>query len=87
MVLISDCGLSHSQQNISWLLLLFSCSVVSDSLQPHELQHTRLLCPSLSPRVFAQTHVHCSDGAVQLLNPLLSPSLPALSLSQHQGLF
>ena len=31
--------------------LLFSCSVVSDSLQPHGLQHTRLLCPSPSPRV------------------------------------
>ena len=27
------------------------CSVVSDSLQPHGLQHTRLPCPSLSPRV------------------------------------
>ena len=27
--------------------LLFSCQVVSDSLQPHELQHARFLCPSL----------------------------------------
>ena len=27
----------------------FSCSVVSDSLQPHGLLHTRLPCPSLSP--------------------------------------
>ena len=25
--------------------LLFSCSVMSDSLQPHGLQHTRLPCP------------------------------------------
>ena len=25
------------------------CSVVSDSLQLHEIQHSRLLCPSLSP--------------------------------------
>ena len=33
------------------LLLLFSCSVVSDSLRPHELQHIRLPCPSLSLRV------------------------------------
>ena len=31
------------------LLLLFSCSVVSYSLRPHELQHTRLPCPSPSP--------------------------------------
>ena len=33
------------------LPLLFSHSVVSDSLQPHGLQHTRIPCPSLSPRV------------------------------------
>ena len=30
--------------------LLFSRSVVFDCLRPHGLQHTRLLCPSLSPR-------------------------------------
>ena len=29
----------------------FSCSVVSYSLWPHGLQHTRLLCPSPTPRV------------------------------------
>ena len=28
----------------------FSCSVVSDSLKAHGLQHTRLPCPSLTPR-------------------------------------
>ena len=28
---------------------------MSDSLQPHELQHTRLPCPSLSPRVFSNS--------------------------------
>ena len=28
----------------------FSCSVVSDSLQPHELQHARHPCPSPTPR-------------------------------------
>ena len=32
-------------------LLLFSCSVVPDSLWPHGLQHARLPCPSLFPRV------------------------------------
>ena len=31
------------------LLLLFSCSVVSDSLRPHGLQHTRLPCCSPTP--------------------------------------
>ena len=33
------------------MLLLFSHSVVSNSLWLHELQHTSLPCPSLSPRV------------------------------------
>ena len=31
------------------LLLLFSHSVMSSSLQPHGLQHTRIPCPSPSP--------------------------------------
>ena len=30
----------------------FSCSVVSDSLWPHELQHVRLPCPSPTPGVY-----------------------------------
>ena len=34
-----------------------------------------------------QTHVHWVGDAIQLSHPLLSPSPPALNLSQHQGLF
>ena len=33
----------------------FSCSVLSDSLQPHGLQHTRLPCPSLTPRAYSNS--------------------------------
>ena len=33
------------------IMLLFSCSVVSDSWWPHGLQHTRLPCLPLSPSV------------------------------------
>ena len=33
----------------------FSCSVVSDSLWPHELQHTRPPCPSPTPRVHSNS--------------------------------
>ena len=36
---------------------------------------------------FTQTHVHRVCDAIQPSHPLSSPSLPALSLSQHQGLF
>ena len=32
-------------------LLLFSCWIMSDSLQHHGLQHARVPCPSLSPRL------------------------------------
>ena len=60
----------------------FSHSVMSDSLQPHELQHARPPCPSLIPR-FTQTHVHWVGDAIQPSHPLSSPSLPALNLSQH----
>ena len=34
-----------------------------------------------------QTHVHWVSDAIQPSHPLSSPSPPALSLSQHQGLF
>ena len=33
----------------------FSHSVVSDSLRPHELQHTRPPCPSPTPRVYSNS--------------------------------
>ena len=36
---------------------------------------------------FAQTHVHWVGDAIQPSHPMLSPSPPAFSLSQHQGLF
>ena len=40
-----------------WIILLstvqFSCSVVSDSLRPHESQHTRPPCPSPTPEVYS----------------------------------
>ena len=36
---------------------------------------------------FAQTHVCHVDDAIQPSHLLLPPSLPALNLSQHQGLF
>ena len=60
------------------LLLLLSHSVMSNSLRPHGLQHSRLPC---------QTHVHWVSDAIQPSCLLLSPSPPAINLSQHQGLF
>ena len=65
----------------------FSPSVMSDTLQPHGLQHTRPPCPSPTLRELTQTHVHWVGDAIQLSHPLSSPSSPAFNLSQHQGLF
>ena len=62
----------------------FSRSVMSDSLQPHESQQARSPCPSPTPKA-------CSNSCpsrhydIQPSHPLLSPSLPAFNLSQHQG--
>ena len=64
----------------------FSRSVLSDSLWPHEPQHTRLPCPLATPKS-TQTHFHLVGDAIQPSHPLSSPSPPALNLSQHQGLF
>ena len=61
----------------------FSCSVVSDSLPPHELQHARPPCPSPTPRV----HSNYVSDAIQPSHPLSSPFPPAPNPSQHQSLF
>ena len=67
----------------------FSRSVVSNFLQPHAwthgLQHTRLPCPSPTPRAYSNS-CPLSRLAIQPSHPLLSPS-PTFNLSQHQGLF
>ena len=65
----------------SHMLLLFSCPVMSDSLWPHGLQHTRPPCPSLPPGVWPS-----SRSLYQWCHP--ATHLPsALNLFQHQGLF
>ena len=67
-------------------LLVFSHSVMSNSLQPHGLQHAGfpVLCYLLE---LAKACVQWVDDAIQPSHPLLPPSPPALNLSQHQGLF
>ena len=64
------------------LSVQFSCSIVSNSLWPHELQHPRFPCPPLSPGVCSNSVYWVSD-AIQPSHPLSSPSPPVLNLSQH----
>ena len=64
----------------------FSHSVVSDSLWPHELQHTRPPCPSPTPGVHSNL---CPPS--QWYHPAISSSVIPFSScpnpSQHQSLF
>ena len=68
------------------LMLLFSHSVMSDSLGPHGLQHTRPPCPSLSPRVCSNSYP-LSQWCHPTISSSVTPSPTAVSFSQHQGLF
>ena len=64
----------------------FSCSVVSNSLQPHGLQHSRPPCPSPAPRAGSNS-CPLSQWCHPTISSSVVPSPPAFSLSQHQGLF
>ena len=66
-------------------LVQFSCSVVSNSLWPHGLQHIGLRVHQQLLEL-AQTHVHQVGDAIQPSHTLSSPS-PAFNLAQHQCLF
>ena len=70
----------------------FSCSVVSDSLRPHEPQHTRFPCPSPTPRVYPNScplswwcHPTISSSVVPF-SPCLQ-SFPASGSFQMSQLF
>ena len=74
-------------QGIPWWfsLVLFSHSVVSDSLKPHGLQHVRPPCPSPTPRVHSKScplswwcHPAISSSVVPFSSHL--QSLPASGL-------
>ena len=62
-------------------LLLFSCSIVSDSLWPHGLQHASLSCTSLSRRLMSLELMMPSNHLV-LCHPhlLLHPIFRSISI-------
>ena len=59
---------------------------MSNSLWPRWLHHARLPCPSLSPKVFSDSHA-LSQWCHPTMSSFVPSSPPALNLSQHQGLF
>ena len=70
-------GPPRGSESLSLLItpsLQFSCSVMSDSLPPHGLQHTRPPCPSPTPGA-------CSDSCLlsEWCHPTISSSLVLFS--------
>ena len=61
---------NHFQVKISVCSVQSSHSVMSNSLRPHELQHTRPPCPSPTPRVHSN-----SRPLSQWSHPAISPSV------------
>ena len=69
---------------------LFSYSVMSNSLSPHGLQHTRLLCPSPSPRACSNScplswwcHLNISSSVTHFSSgPQSFPASGSLPMSQ-----
>ena len=63
------------------ITLLFSCSVISDSLKPHGLQHTWLPCPSESPSLFKLLFIESMVPSNHLIPVAPFP----VNLFQHQS--
>ena len=71
----------------------FNCSVMSDSLRPHELQHGRLPCPSPIPRVHPNPrplsqwcHPTVSSSVVPFSScPQSFPESESFQMSQHSA--
>ena len=62
----------HLKRCLTSLVTQFSCSVVSDSLWPHEPQHARTPCPSPTPGVLPKL---MSIESVMPSNRLISSSV------------
>ena len=67
----------------------FSCSVMSDPLRPHGLQHARLPYPSPTPRVYSNScplsrwcHPTISSSVVPFSRPQSFPASGSLPMSQ-----
>ena len=73
----------NTMENLSVSSVAQSCPILWDAMDrstPGFPVHHQLL-------EHAQTHIHQVGDAIQTSHPLSSPSPPAFSLNQHQGLF
>ena len=64
---------------------------MSDSLQPHELQHARPVCPSLTPRIHSDTSIELVMPSSHLIlcRPLLllPPIPPSIRVFSNESTF
>ena len=88
---MSDSLWSHGQRSlVECSPVQFSCSVVSNSLWPHGLQHTRPLCPPPTPNVYSGScplsqwcHPTISSSVIPFSSPLQSfPASGTFPMSQ-----
>ena len=77
---------------ISFNWVQFSCSVMSNSLCPHESQHTRPPCPSPSPRVYSNScpsnqwcHPAISSSVAPFPPSILSPIPPSIKVFSNES--
>ena len=77
IILLDMCNLETNYMHFQ--SVQFSCSVMSNPLWPHGLQHTRLLCLSPTPRVYSNS---CPLSFLQnwWCHPTISSSHPLLLL-------
>ena len=64
----------------------FSCSVMSDSLQPHEVQHARPPCPSPTPGAYSNS-CPLRQWSHPTISSFVIPFSSTFNVSQHQSLF
>ena len=79
-------GTVTKNKTSTWWCRLFNFSGVSNSLWPHGPQHTGLLCPPPSPRVYSNScplsqwyHLTIPSSATHLLLPSIFPSIRVFS--------
>ena len=75
IILLDMCNLETNYMHFQ--SVQFSCSVMSNSLQPHGLQHARLPCPSPTPRAYSN-----SGPLSQWCHPTISSSVVPFSRLQ-----
>ena len=72
------------ETEVNWTELIYNIVLVSRVQHSDTVTNIHIF---IFFRFFTQTYVHSVGDAIQPSHPLLFPSPPALSLSQHPGLF